>query len=275
MPKATIAEFTLKAVLAGLLFGALFGAANAYLGLKAGLTVSTSIPIAVLAALSFQLFPRRGTLLETNMAQTVGSASSSLASGTIFTIPALFLWGEVPSLFQVAMLAMAGGVLGILAMVPLRRLLIVQADAELPYPEGRACAEVLRATETGSRGGRWIMAGIAIAFALKLLLGAAHVLPEEVAWSPGFLPNGSLALKLSPALVAVGFIVGYRGAAVMVAGALLAASCCIPWRRRPTSRASSTAAPPTRSHSAPAPYAAASCSTSARAPSPAPACSRW
>jgi putative OPT family oligopeptide transporter len=228
MTKAGIAEFTLKAVLAGLLFGALFGAANAYLGLKAGLTVSTSIPIAVLAALSFKLFPRRGTLLETNMAQTVGSASSSLASGTIFTIPALFLWGEVPSVWQVAMLAMAGGVLGILAMVPLRRLLIVRADAELPYPEGRACAEVLRATESGSRGGRWIMAGIAVAFGLKVLFGQAHLLPEEVAWSPGFLPNGSLALKLSPALVAVGFIVGYRGAAVMVAGAVLAALVLYP-----------------------------------------------
>ena len=105
-----LAEFTLKAVLAGLLFGVLFGAANAYLGLKAGLTVSTSIPIAVLSALLFKLFPKPGTILETNMAQTVGSASSSLASGTIFTIPALFLWGIVPSTWQVAMLAMAGGV---------------------------------------------------------------------------------------------------------------------------------------------------------------------
>ncbi|HEU4417960.1 MAG TPA: OPT/YSL family transporter, partial [Planctomycetota bacterium] len=146
-PPPRLAEFTLKAVLAGLAFGVLFGAANAYLGLRAGLTVSTSIPIAVLSALVFTLLPRKGTILETNLAQTVGSASSSLASGTIFTIPALFLWGVVPSVWQVALLAMAGGVLGILAMVPLRRLLIVQADAELPYPEGRACAEVLRATQ--------------------------------------------------------------------------------------------------------------------------------
>ncbi|MBK8096947.1 MAG: oligopeptide transporter, OPT family [Planctomycetes bacterium] len=227
-PPPRLAEFTLKAVLAGLLFGVLFGAANAYLGLKAGLTVSTSIPIAVLAALTFQMFPRKGTILETNMAQTVGSASSSLAAGTIFTIPALFMWGIVPDVLQVGLLAMAGGVLGILAMVPLRRLLIVRADAELPYPEGRACAEVLRATATGSAGGRWIVYGILLAFTMKIAFGALHLLPEEVAWEPSFLQNGGLALKLSPALLAVGFIVGYRASAVMVAGAVLASLVLYP-----------------------------------------------
>ena len=225
---ARLAEFTIKAVLAGLLFGALFGAANAYLGLKAGLTVSTSIPIAVLSALVFQMFPRKGTILEANMAQTIGSASSSLASGTIFTIPALFLWGIVPSVWQVALLAMCGGVLGILAMVPLRRLLIVQADAELPYPEGRACAEVLRATQAGGSGGRWIVVGIAVGIAMKLFFGAFHVLPEEVSWQPAFLPNANFALALSPALMAVGFIVGFRAAAVMVSGALLSALVLYP-----------------------------------------------
>ena len=223
-----LAEFTLKAVLAGLAFGVLFGAANAYLGLRAGLTVSTSIPIAVLSALVFTLFPRKGTILETNLAQTVGSASSSLASGTIFTIPALFLWGVVPGVWQVAMLAMAGGVLGILAMVPLRRLLIVQADAELPYPEGRACAEVLRATQGGGRGGRWIVIGIAVGAAMKLLFGALHALPDVVSWSPEFLPNGKVSLSLAPALMAVGFIVGYRAAAVMVSGAILSALVLYP-----------------------------------------------
>lgn len=223
-----LAEFTLKAVLAGLLFGVLFGAANAYLGLKAGLTVSTSIPIAVLSALVFQLFPNKGTILETNMAQTVGSASSSLASGTIFTIPALFLWGIVPETWQVALLAMAGGVLGILAMVPLRRLLIVQADAELPYPEGRACAEVLRATQHGGSGGRWIVIGIAVGALMKLFFGAMHVLPETVGWTPSFLPNGALSLALAPALMAVGFIVGFRASAVMVSGAVLSSLVLYP-----------------------------------------------
>src|SRR5262245_31056781 len=155
-----LVEFTFKAVACGILFGILFGAANAYLGLKAGLTVSTSIPIAVLSVAVFRVLSRKSTVLEANMAQTIGSASSSLASGSIFTLPALFLWGIAPPVQQAALLALCGGVLGILAMVPLRRLLIVQAEAELPYPEGRACADVLRATEKESSGSRWIFVGI-------------------------------------------------------------------------------------------------------------------
>jgi putative OPT family oligopeptide transporter len=223
-----VAEFTLKAVLCGLVFGCLFGAANAYLGLKAGLTVSTSIPIAVLSATAFRLLPRGGTLLEANMAQTIGSASSSLASGTIFTIPALFLWGFSPPLVQVAILAFLGGVLGILAMVPLRRLLIVQAEAELPYPEGRACADVLRATEKSSSGGRWILVGLALGLAIKLVTSryfqdSAALVPEQVSASLPLLPNASLAIKIAPALLAVGYIVGFRAASVMVAGALVTA----------------------------------------------------
>src|SRR5262245_16034781 len=126
MTSGRVAEFTLKAVLCGLLFGVLFGAANAYLGLKAGLTVSTSIPIAVLSVAAFRVLGKGSSILEANLAQTIGSASSSLASGTIFTIPALFLWETVPTVRQVAFLALCGGLLGILAMVPLRRLLIVQ-----------------------------------------------------------------------------------------------------------------------------------------------------
>ena len=175
-PQSSLREFTLKAVLAGLVFGVLFGASNAYLGLKAGLTVSTSIPIAVLSAMLFRaLGKREGTILEANLSQTIGSASSSLASGTIFTIPALFMWGLAPTVVQVALLAFLGGLLGILAMVPLRRLLIVQADKELPYPEGRACAVVLRATESGAGGGRWIVIGIAVGIAIKIALDRKSV----------------------------------------------------------------------------------------------------
>jgi putative OPT family oligopeptide transporter len=219
--RAELREFTLRAILCGVLFGCLFGAANAYLGLKAGLTVSTSIPIAVLSAAVFKLLPRGGTLLEANMAQTIGSASSSLASGTIFTIPALFLWGFAPPVHQVALLAFFGGLLGILAMIPLRRLLIVQADAELPYPEGRACAEVLRATQESSSGGRWIFIGIALGAAIKLVTGALHLLPEDVATSLAAMPNAQLAIKVAPALLAVGYIVGFKASAVMVSGALI------------------------------------------------------
>src|SRR5437660_5474434 len=154
----SVAELTFRAVAAGIVFGLLFGAANAYLGLKVGLTVSTSIPIAVLTVALFKLMPSRrdGMILEANLSQTIGSASSSLATGTIFTIPALFLWGMAPPFWQVAILALLGGFLGIAAMVPLRRLLIVRSAAELPYPEGTACAEVLRATTEASAGGKWI-----------------------------------------------------------------------------------------------------------------------
>jgi len=220
-----VAEFTLKAVLCGLVFGVLFGAANAYLGLKAGLTISTSIPIAVLSVALFRVF-RGGTLLEANMAQTVGSASSSLASGTIFTIPALFLWGIVPSVYQVAILALCGGLLGILAMVPLRRLLIVQADAELPYPEGRACADVLRASEREGMGGRWIFIGLGLGALVKLVTDQFHLLPDIVTWKLGL--NATLALHVSPALLAVGFIIGARAAAVMVAGGFISALVLYP-----------------------------------------------
>src|SRR5690242_7034331 len=130
----SVVEFTLRAALAGIVFGILFGGANAYLGLRVGLTVSTSIPIAVLTVALFRLLgSRHGVILEANMSQTIGSASSSLASGTIFTIPALFLWGMVPPLWQVAGLAFLGAILGITAMVPLRRLLIVKSADELPY----------------------------------------------------------------------------------------------------------------------------------------------
>ena len=166
-------EFTARALAAGLVFGLLFGAANAYLGLRVGLTVSTSIPIAVLTVAFFRLpfwRDQRGMLLEANMSQTVGSASSSLASGTIFTIPALFMWGFVPPLTQVALLALMGGWLGIAAMVPLRRLLIVRSADELPYPEGTACAQVLKATTAKGGGGRWIFLGLLIGAAVKVAL---------------------------------------------------------------------------------------------------------
>ncbi|HET6896705.1 MAG TPA: OPT/YSL family transporter, partial [Vicinamibacteria bacterium] len=170
----SVPEFTLRAAAAGVLFGLVFGAANAYLGLRVGLTVSTSIPIAVLTVALFRALQARGpVILEANLSQTIGSASSSLASGTIFTIPALFLWGFAPPLWQVAALAFLGGVLGIAAMIPLRRLLIVRSADELPYPEGTACAQVLRATAASSGGGHWIFLGLAVGAGVKLALGAA------------------------------------------------------------------------------------------------------
>jgi putative OPT family oligopeptide transporter len=226
----SIIEFTLRAVLAGIVFGVLFGAANAYLGLRVGLTVSTSIPIAVLTVALFKLFRNReGVLLEANISQTIGSASSSLAAGTIFTIPALFLWGMTPPLWQVAILAMLGGFLGIAAMVPLRRLLIVRSANELPYPEGTACAEVLRATtaETGS-GGRWIFIGLAVGAVIKLSLGALMLLDSELAMHLPVLSKAELTLEIAPALLAVGYILGYKQSSIMVSGSLISAIVLTP-----------------------------------------------
>src|SRR6185436_7050207 len=226
----SVVEFTLRAALAGIVFGVLFGAANAYLGLRVGLTVSTSIPIAVLTVALFRLMDRRpgGMILEANLSQTIGSASSSLASGTIFTIPALFLWGMTPPFWQVAILAFLGAILGISAMVPLRRLLIVKSADELPYPEGTACAEVLRATAAESSGGRWIFIGLAVGALIKLALGAAALIPSGLSTAVIGLPKGELALEIAPALLAVGYILGYRQSAIMVSGSLISALVLTP-----------------------------------------------
>jgi len=225
----SVIEFTARAIVAGIVFGIIFGAANAYLGLRVGLTVSTSIPIAVLTVALFRLMRSRGgVILEANLSQTIGSASSSLATGTIFTIPALFLWGMAPPFWQVAILALLGGCLGIAAMIPLRRLLIVRSAAELPYPEGTACAEVLRATTVATTGGKWIFIGLAIGAAIKLALGAFMLVPSALTMHLPLLPKADLALEVAPALIAVGYILGYRQSAIMVSGSLISAIVLTP-----------------------------------------------
>jgi putative OPT family oligopeptide transporter len=226
----SIPEFTLRAIVAGVVLGVVFGAANAYLGLRVGLTVTASIPAAVLAVAVFQLFPRRASILEANLSQTIGSASTSLATGTIFTIPALFLWGIVPPYLQVVGLCILGAILGISAMIPLRRLLIVQAHGELPYPEGTACAEVLRATTTeGSDGGAtWIFRGMAVGIVFKLMLAVFFLFPNELSVAIAGLPKAEIALEVAPALLAVGYILGYRQSGILVAGSIIASLVLIP-----------------------------------------------
>ena len=205
---APLAEFTFKAVLAGIVLGIVFGAANAYLGLRVGLTVSASIPAAVMTVAVFRLFRAKATILEANLSQTIGSASTSLASGTIFTIPALFMWNMVPPYLQVVVLSYLGAVLGLAAMIPLRRLLVVQGHDELPYPEGTACAEVLRATVGGSTASAWIFRGMAVGAAIKLAVSIAFLTPSSVHMLVPFLPKAELAIELAPALLGVGFILG-------------------------------------------------------------------
>ena len=224
----SMAEFTLKAVVAGVLLGIVFGAANAYLGLRVGMTVSASIPAAVMTVAMFKLFRLRGTILEANISQTIGSASTALATGAIFTIPALFLWGMIPPYFQVVALCFLGGVLGLAAMIPLRRLLIVQAHGELPYPEGTACAVVLRATTEGASGSAWIFRGMLVGAALKLMVSLAFLFPNIITAALPVLPKAELALELAPALLGVGFILGYRQSGVLVAGSLLSSIVLIP-----------------------------------------------
>jgi putative OPT family oligopeptide transporter len=181
--ESDLPEFTFKAALLGILFGIVFGAANAYLGLRAGLTISTSIPVAVMTVAAFKALEsvgRGGSILEANMSQTIGSASSSLASGVIFTLPALFLWGVAPGLLQMTLLAMCGGLIGILFMIPLRRFLIKGEHGRLPYPEGTACAEVLVASEVGGQSARYVFFGLGLGAFFKFLTSWIKAIPDEV-----------------------------------------------------------------------------------------------
>lgn len=224
-------EFTAKAVVAGLVLGVLFGSANAYLGLRVGLTVGTSIPIAILTVAAFRALAGamgRSGILEHNLSQTIGSACSSCASGLIFTIPALYLWGRPPTYGAVVALGAAGGVLGALAMIPLRRILIVQAHGELPYPEGTACAEVLRAAEAGGARARGILQGLGVGALFKLCADALKIVPRDVAIALPGIPKGRVAIEPSAALLGIGWILGYRVAAIMVAGGLVASAVLIP-----------------------------------------------
>jgi putative OPT family oligopeptide transporter len=228
MSNGTVREATVRAVVMGVGFGAVFGAANAYLGLRVGLTIATSIPVAVMTVALPRIFGARVSILEANLAQTIGSASTSLATGAIFTLPALWLWLSPPGYLQIAGLALCGGVLGVSAMIPLRRLLIVRGGPDLPYPEGRACAEVLRATAEGDSSGRWIFYGLGIGAAIKLVLSLVALVPSNVHWALPAIPRGELAIEVAPALVGVGFILGYRQAAVLVSGAVISAVMIIP-----------------------------------------------
>ncbi len=224
-------EFTVKSIVAGIFFGILFGAANAYLGLRVGLTISTSIPVAVMTVAAFkalQAMGQKGGILEANISQTIGSASSSVASGVIFTLPALFLWGMDPSLAQMTLLAMFGGCLGILFMIPLRKFLIEREHGKLPYPEGTACAEVLVASDVGGSRATNVFIGLGIGALTKFVTSWLKIIPGRLHASIPFLKKGELRLDVSAALFGVGYILGPRIASIMVGGALLSWVVIIP-----------------------------------------------
>jgi putative OPT family oligopeptide transporter len=226
-PNQTIAEFTAKAIFLGVIFGLIFGASTVYLGLRAGLTVSASIPIAVLA---ISVLKRLGgsTILENNIVQTIGSAGESLAAGVVFTLPALiFLVPYGPpyfNYFQITVIAIAGGILGVLMMVPLRRALIVKEHGALPYPEGTACADVLIAGERGGALAKTVFMGLGFGALWKALSWIIQLFRTDVGYTmsrTGILPNASLHIDISPEYMGVGYVIGPRIAGVMFAGGVL------------------------------------------------------
>ncbi|RMF54559.1 MAG: oligopeptide transporter, OPT family [Calditrichaeota bacterium] len=223
-PDSSMKDFSVRALVMGAVFGIIFGSANAYLGLRVGLTISTAIPLAVISVALFRSLEKiwgKASILEANIAQTTGSASSSLASGIIFTIPALFLWGVEPALGQIALLGIMGGMLGIVFMIPLRRFLIVKEHENLPYPEGTAAAQVLIAADAGGAKARFVFQGLGLGFLYKGLLSFAKLWPTEVSMKIPGLKKGLLGLEATPALLGVGYILGFRISAIMVAGGLL------------------------------------------------------
>ena len=215
---ARIPELTLRAMVIGVIVGVVFGAANAYLGLKVGLTVSASIPAAVIGVAAFSMLKDR-SILEVNLVQTIGSAGESLAAGVIFTLPVLFLWGYDPGFWPIFPLAMLGGLLGVFFMIPLRRFLIVQEHGHLTYPEGTACAEVLVASQAGGHSARLLFLGMVYGGVYAALEKFGRLWPEE----PDVVVDGagyrtSVGGTVSPELLGVGFIIGPKVAAVMLAG---------------------------------------------------------
>lgn len=228
-PETAMKEFTLKAVITGACFGIIFGAATVYLALKAGLTVSASIPIAVMSIALSKLFLRT-TILENNIIQTTGSAGESIAAGVVFTLPGFLFLSETGSAdyfnyITILVLAIFGGMLGTLMMIPLRSALIVKEHETLPYPEGTACASVLKAGEKGGNFAKTAFAGLGIATLYALLQKIFHLIAEAPAFMTAqtnkYLPSAKVSGEITPEYLGVGYIIGPKIAGVLVAGSVL------------------------------------------------------
>lgn len=206
-----------------MILAVLFGGANAYLGLRVGMTVSASIPAAVISMGIIRVILHRESILENNMVQTIGSAGESVAAGAIFTLPAMFMWMKewgqgAPSLIEIALIALCGGVLGVLFMVPLRSALIVKEHGVLPYPEGTACAEVLLAGEEGGAKAGTVFAGLGIAALYKFIADGLKIFPSEVHYEVTAYKGSGIGMDILPALAGVGYICGPRISSYMLAG---------------------------------------------------------
>ena len=225
-------ELTVTSIIMGVLLAVIFGAANAYLGLRVGMTVSASIPAAVISMGVIRIIMRKNSILESNMVQTIGSAGESLAAGAIFTMPALFLWAEeglcsMPSLVEITLIALCGGVLGVLFMVPLRNALIVKEHQTLLYPEGTACADVLLAGEEGGANASTVFSGMGLAAVFKFVVDGLKVIPADV--SAAFKSfKGEIGMEVYPALLGVGYIVGPKIASYMFVGSVFGWLVIIP-----------------------------------------------
>ena len=226
-------EFTVTSILMGIILAVVFGAANAYLGLKVGMTVSASIPAAVISLGVIRVIMKKNSILESNMVQTIGSAGESLAAGAIFTMPALFLWAEegkiaMPGYLEITLIALFGGILGVLFMIPLRKALIVEEHGILPYPEGMACAEVLLAGEEGGSNASTVFAGMGLGAAFKFIVDGLKIVPSDIA-----TPNikgyaGQIGVEIYPALIGVGYICGPSISSYMFAGGIITWLVLIP-----------------------------------------------
>jgi putative OPT family oligopeptide transporter len=226
-PGDALREFSLRAVVLGILIGVLFGAANAYLGLKVGITVCASIPAAVMAVAVFRLIGG-ATVLENNIVQTVGSAGESLAAGVIFTIPALLLLGFEPGVLKIFIIGLIGGWLGVLLMIPLRRFLVFREHGRLPYPEGTACAEVLVAGDEGGTRARPVFLGLGLAGVYEFLMSGLGLWESTPRWNIPRYSGGQISGDASPALLGVGFVIGPRIAGIIFSGGALAWLVLIP-----------------------------------------------
>ena len=227
-------ELTVTSIIMGILLSVIFGAANAYLGLRVGMTVSASIPAAVIAMGVIRVIMRKNSILESNLVQTIGSAGESLAAGAIFTLPALFLWANEgkmakPGILEITLIALIGGLLGVFFMVPLRNALIVREHATLPYPEGHACAEVLLAGEEGGSNASTVFAGMGFAAFFKFIIDGLKLVPGEVSLSgTAKTYPGAIGTQIYPAVMSVGYICGPRISSYMFAGGILSWMVLIP-----------------------------------------------
>jgi putative OPT family oligopeptide transporter len=225
--KTEMREFSLRATALGMVFGFFFAVANGYLALKIGQTISASIPAAILSMALLKFFFRNATILEHNIVQTIATIGEGLAGGVVFTIPALILLGESPSIGRIFLLSSLGGILGILFMIPMRRYLIVDEHKTLPYPEGTACAEILKAGEKGE-GAMFAVWGVLVAAVYKLLSSAFFVWKDTYSWTADFFRKAQFSIDATPALLGVGYIIGPRISSYMFAGGVLSWWVIIP-----------------------------------------------